>query len=114
MQCIRCGKEMENTTGGNYHCPSCGHAINDLVYRPSEWKPFPQDFDKQEGWICPVCGRGVAPWVDVCPCRGSEMKITYGTGTGVSCEPDEDTRKWINEERDKLMKTLLHKGGSIE
>jgi predicted amidophosphoribosyltransferase len=79
MQCIRCGKEMENTTGGNYHCPSCSFAVNDLVYRPSEWKPFPQSVSKQEGWICPVCGRGVAPWVDVCPCQGSEMQITYGT-----------------------------------
>lgn len=79
MQCIRCGKEMENTTGGNYHCPSCSFAVNDLVYRPSEWKPFPQIVSKQEGWVCPVCGRGVAPWVDVCPCQGSEMQITYGT-----------------------------------
>ena len=83
MQCIRCGREMENTTGGNYHCPSCSFAVNDLVYRPSEWKPFPQGFGKQEGWICPVCGRGVAPWADVCPCQGSEMKITYGTSTGI-------------------------------
>jgi hypothetical protein len=73
---------MENTTGGNYHCPSCSMAVNDLVYRPSEWKPFPHGFGKQEGWICPVCGRGVAPWVDYCPCQGSEMKITYGTSLG--------------------------------
>ena len=86
MQCIRCGKEMENTTGGNYHCPSCNMAVNDLVYRPSEWKPFPQDFGKQEGWICPVCGRGVAPWVNYCPCQGSELKITYGTGTATNNE----------------------------
>lgn len=81
MQCIRCGKEMEATTGGNYHCQSCNMAVNDLVYRPSEWKPFPQDFGKQEGWICPVCGRGVAPWTSFCPCQ-SDFKITYGTGTG--------------------------------
>lgn len=113
MQCIRCGKEMENTTGGNYHCPSCDMAVNDLVYRPSEWKPFPQGFGEQKGWICPVCGRGVAPWMDYCPCQ-SDWKITYGTGICVSCEPDEDTRKWINEQRDKLDKILWHKDGSIE
>lgn len=84
MQCIRCGREMEVTTGGNYHCPSCDHAVNDLVYRPSNCdRPMPQGFGKQEGWICPVCGRGVAPWVNSCPCQRSEMKITYGTSTGI-------------------------------
>ena len=83
MQCMRCGKEMENTTGGNYHCPSCDMAVNDLVYRPSNCDiPMPKSFGKQEGWVCPVCGRGVAPWVDYCPCQGSEMQITYGTSTG--------------------------------
>lgn len=82
MQCIRCGKEMENTTGGNYHCPSCDFAVNDLVYRPSNCDiPMPQGFGKQEGWVCPVCGRGVAPWVDYCPCQ-IDRNITWATGTG--------------------------------
>lgn len=85
MQCIRCGKEMVNTTGGNYHCPSCNMAVNDLVYRPSNCDiPMPQGFGEQKGWICPVCGRGVAPHMDWCPCKGSEMQITYGTGLGVT------------------------------
>jgi predicted amidophosphoribosyltransferase len=96
MQCIRCGKEMVNTTGGNYHCPSCNMAINDLVYRPSEWKPFPQDFGKQEGWVCPVCGRGVAPWVDYCPCRGSELNITYGTTTYTNKDVEQYEQYSIN------------------
>jgi hypothetical protein len=99
---------MENTTGGNYHCPSCGHAVNDLVYRPSEWNPFPQGFGKQEGWICPVCGRGVAPWTSFCPCQ-SDMKITYGTGLDNAykiCTPDTDTMKFIDEQRNKLYETL--------
>lgn len=43
--------------------------------------PMPQGLDKKEGWICPVCGRGVAPWVNMCPCQ-SDWKITYGTSTG--------------------------------
>ena len=81
MQCIRCGGEMENTTGGNYHCPSCNTCVNDLVYRPSEWKPFPRDFGKQEGWICPVCGRGVAPWMDTCPCQKDAGVINVTTTT---------------------------------
>ena len=81
MQCARCGKEMTNTTGGNYTCPHCGFSINDLVYRQSNCDfPIPQEFG-QQGWICPVCGRGLAPWVSFCPCQGSEIKVTYGTKT---------------------------------
>ena len=82
MNCIRCGVEMNNTTGGNYTCPKCGMEVNDLVYRPQNCDmQLPQDFGKKEGWICPVCGRGVAPWMSFCPCQG-DWKITYGTGTG--------------------------------
>ena len=82
MRCMICGTAMISTTGGNYHCPSCGHAVNDGVYRLSNCDmPIPQGFGEQKGWICPVCGRGLAPWVSFCPCRGSEIKITYGTGS---------------------------------
>jgi hypothetical protein len=24
----------------------------------------------KEGWICPICGRVLAPWVPECQCRG--------------------------------------------
>lgn len=40
-----------------------------------------------QGWICPVCSRGVAPSATWCPCRPapapwtSPWTITYGTGT---------------------------------
>ena len=82
-KCWICGKEMVNTLGGNYHCPTCDVGVNDFVFRTSSNCdiPMPQGFGKQEGWICPVCGRGVAPWMNVCPCQ-SDFKITYGTSTG--------------------------------
>ena len=100
---------MKNTSGGNYHCDNCGYGVNDLVYRPSNCDiPTPQSFGKQEGWICPVCGRGVAPWVDYCPCQ-SDWKITYGTGLDnvyKICTPDTDTMKFIDEQRNKLYETL--------
>ncbi len=77
MQCLRCGKEMANTTGGNYNCPHCGLSINDLVYRFSEYDiPTPGTFTSQQGWICPVCGRGLAPWVKVCLCNNKGLEIT--------------------------------------
>ena len=82
MKCIRCGAEMNSTTGGNHTCPKCSMEVNDLVYRPQNCDvPLPQDFGKKKGWICPVCGRGMAPWMSFCPCQG-DWKITYGTGTG--------------------------------
>ena len=81
MNCMSCGKEMINTTGGNEYCPKCGLAINDLVYRPSNCDlPMPQSFGDQKGWICPVCGRGLAPWTSCCPCM-STREIVYNSKT---------------------------------
>lgn len=54
--------------------------------------PLPQGFGKQEGWICPVCGRGVAPWVDYCLCQ-SDWKITYGTA--ISLKNDGDSQSTV-------------------
>ena len=35
-----------------------------------------------EGWICPKCGRALAPWVSTCPCYLENMKVTCnGTNT---------------------------------
>ncbi len=28
------------------------------------------------GWICPKCGRVLAPWVSECPCYLESMKVT--------------------------------------
>ena len=35
------------------------------------------------GWICPVCGRGLAPSTSYCPCHLNNNNIVYLTG-GVS------------------------------
>ena len=107
MQCLRCGKEMVNTTGGNYHCPSCNMAVNDLVYRPSNCDmPMPQGFGEQKGWICPVCGRGLAPWVDYCPCQ-SDFKITYETNIGINGFASiDETMQWIKEHQDQITEEL--------
>lgn len=94
---------MANTTGGNYHCPSCNMAVNDLVYRPSNCDiPMPQGFGEQKGWICPVCGRGLAPWTSFCPCQ-SDLKITYGTSTGTI---DPFTYQEYREILDRVNKAL--------
>ena len=85
MQCIRCGKEMFTSAyNGDNICFECRNSYNNShIHIPNNCDiPLPQGFGKQEGWICPVCGRGLAPWTSFCPCQGSEMKITYGTSLG--------------------------------
>ena len=70
MNYIRCGAEINSTTDGNYTCPKYRMEIHDLVNMPQNCDTsLPQDFDKKEGWICPVCERGIAQWVDYCPCK---------------------------------------------
>jgi hypothetical protein len=87
MQCIRCGKIFASHTDGPEICWEC--YMKDIdnymsANSPSNCDiPLPQGFGKQEGWICPVCGRGLAPWVDYCPCQ-SDWKITYGTATSLN------------------------------
>ena len=78
MQCIRCGREMRQSTGGNYSCDNCGHAVNDLIFRGYEGSiTVPYEIDNNPkplqaigsvGWICPKCGRALAPWTSECPC----------------------------------------------
>ena len=29
-----------------------------------------------EGWICPKCGRALAPWMSECPCNYMKAEIT--------------------------------------
>lgn len=71
MKCMSCGTEMNSTTGGNYTCPKCGQSINDGVYRPSTSNTYGQPYLGwgQMGWICPRCGKVLAPDVKECTCK---------------------------------------------
>ena len=106
MKCLHCGIEMINTVGGCYHCPTCGFGVNDLVFRSSNCEiPMPQGFGEQNGWICPVCGRGLAPWVDYCPCQ-SNFKITYETSTDGTYDVEsylEQARQYVERAKADLL-----------
>ena len=76
--CIRCGEYFSATKQTSY-CPACEG--NNLLNVSNCDMPMPQGFGEQEGWICPVCGRGLAPWVDVCPCQKDAGVINITTAT---------------------------------
>lgn len=83
MNCTICGKQMDYTGFGNYRCQECDHVMNDLVHRPSNCDmPMPQGFGEERGWICPVCGRGVAPWMNWCPCQKDAYANTINSNVG--------------------------------
>lgn len=67
--CIYC----RITSAGEHesHCP----------LHPSKTKP--QQFPSC-GWICPVCGAGLSPFISICPCRSGPYKIICENPTTVS------------------------------
>ena len=88
-----------NTHGDILHSPNTanGPTINDLVYRQrpedatagtssskayGEYNP-PRG---EVGWICPICGRGLAPSTSYCPCNSSR-NITYTAQSSTSIYP---------------------------
>ena len=71
--CAKCGRYFETSKQTDY-CSECERPKISTCDMPLP------GVGKQEGWICPVCGRGVAPWTSFCPCQ-SDWKITYGTST---------------------------------
>ena len=83
---------MNKTHGDILHSQSTtnGPTVNDLIYRQKpEELTGGLSSDKSHGgyqlprgemgWICPVCGRGLAPSTSYCPCNLTR-NITYLNG----------------------------------
>ena len=117
MKCWNCGKEMVNTVGGCYHCPTCGVGVDDGVFRTVTSVndiPTPQGFGKQEGWICPVCGRGVAPWMDVCPCREGKNEFTIFCGDTISVSNNGYSQSGITSDDSEWNKYCTYTGSDVD
>ena len=62
-------------------------AIDNIPFTSTTGKPTTIEFINIDspkiggsyGWICPVCGRGNAPWNSYCPCKvgPNNIEITY-------------------------------------
>lgn len=50
----------------------------------SNWEMIPPAH--QTGWICPKCGRVLAPWMPGCNCAETRT-VTYSTGTATNQGP---------------------------
>ena len=68
-----------------YRC-KCGHHWNSTEYQPDvnyqDILPLQKKINGSYGWICPVCGAGVSPYQDHCPCcSGKNLTPTWTCGT---------------------------------
>lgn len=109
MKCIKCGKEMLTSfSNGDNVCFECRNSYNNSHTHIPNYcdMPVPPSFGEQKGWICPVCGRGVAPWMNFCPCQ-SDWEITYGTSAGDNSNVDmNDSLKYATEHLQDLDKKM--------
>ena len=69
-----------------YRC-KCGHHWCTSEYEPNtnyqDILPPQNKINGSYGWICPVCGAGVSPYQDHCPCcSGKSLTPTWTCGTG--------------------------------
>lgn len=90
-ECPICFSTKIKRDNGDYKCERCQHVFPDKtnLEPPSPptsgsnaFKPDPEPMGGLMGWICPVCGRGLSPYTDSCPCT-VKWEITCGTGTAV-------------------------------
>ena len=71
-------------------CPFCvlntaGQHESDCPWHPQNMRVEVRVDEQIMGWICPKCGKSLAPWVRACDCARSNLLSTYpGTPTDVS------------------------------
>lgn len=56
--CLKCGWQFNYLTARVTHCGNCGEELGVTMITS----------EPPVGWECPVCHRGVAPHVPLCPC----------------------------------------------
>lgn len=124
--CHKCGKtlryggdefwETANSTGEKHcWCVDCRggtseHIIHAWEVHREDPAPTPAP---PAGWVCPVCGRGLSPWMGVCPCMpwiGSI--IPAGQAGGKIFRPG---KGWLtDEEAEQLTGEAVHDKDGIK
>lgn len=60
----------------------------------------------REGWICPKCGKALAPWMSECPCNYISLEVTsnYTINMDVSI-PNFELNEKAKGDLDRWLKT---------
>lgn len=77
---------QEPTVGDVLTCPSCGQPILTTV-NGTHACVSPSEPLRAQGWVCPVCGKGNAPFVAQCPCQGRGTVSTTTTSPTIAPQP---------------------------
>jgi hypothetical protein len=55
--------------------------------------------NNREGWVCPLCGRGVAPDVKVCPCVSEPVETKTSDPLEPFRNPEREDEPWLYRPR---------------
>ncbi len=71
-----------NTTNNrqetDFKCEKCGKYIIGTFENQDLCKCMNDIFGFQ-GWVCPVCGVGLSPFISICPCRNPRFNAQIGS-----------------------------------
>lgn len=64
-----------------YICPHCGRYVRGNEYHSCTPHTYIERQEKKPitGWKCPVCGKGIAPWVKSCNCINKGNENGFGS-----------------------------------